>query len=55
MVDPTYAGQAEVLTDKQKKAAKSKGKKNRLGSGPFGVAGPTGGFSGPVCGPNGCA
>jgi hypothetical protein len=33
MVDPTYAGQAEVLTDKQKKTAKAKGKKNRLGSG----------------------
>lgn len=33
MVDPTYSGQVEVLTDKQKKAAKLKGKRNRLGAG----------------------
>ena len=33
MVDPTYSGQVEALTDKQKKAAKAKGKKNRLGAG----------------------
>jgi hypothetical protein len=33
MVDPTYSGQVEVLTDKQKKAAKAKGKKNKLGTG----------------------
>ena len=33
MVDPTYSGQVEVLTDKQKKAAKAKGKKHKLGAG----------------------
>ena len=33
MVDPSYGGEVEVLTDKQKKAAKAKGKKNKLGTG----------------------